>query len=238
MYNWFQKISNITEDIIPLNKDETNIVKIYNILNNLDSKNIEKYFYDLYPLILPSNSEQYDRVLYLVGPLGDILNSISKIINLYNDTDLNAMKYFIKLPTGKNPTTGESYNLFELLEKEYSYVQSIIDSIKKDALAQEPINFNSVRSLISDKKFQKLVWILNRLKDIIESNYLPEHGFEEPQLLVQEISQSELMQDSRNKEPIYKYVTKKENPPWGFGWKIKNDQDEWDWWKTNWDTSD
>lgn len=231
MYNWFQKISNVTDSIDVTNEDEKRVIYIYNILDKLgDSHNIKNIlFSSIQPIIYSSDYSKKEKNLI---NLEIFLSNISEILNIYKDTDKEAFKYFIGLDVSKN-WFGESNNLFELLENEYKHLFDIVDEAESGIEAKNLIPFFALKDMqeFLDRRYNVIINVLMRIKRLIESNYLSEYGHSN-EILVQQISQLDL-----DKEPEYRYVSIYDDPSIGYGWKKKNNG-EWDWWKTNWDTSD
>lgn len=205
------------------NNDHMNLlINFYNYLTNSvhERKTLENEIIYLYHT--PENSPRHEYVREImqstIGELNVRFQNITSIPRGFFEYYSKGQQYFVQ----------------------GSPVESLIQYIQKSKKALDEVNVER-QALSYDSKYniyqfkesiEKLNSNLNQLHRILKYTIIENNNLEE-EITVQEFNQLNI-----DEEPRHKEVSKEEKPPWGHGWKVQNPSTgEWEWWKTNWDSS-
>jgi len=199
------------------------LLNFYNYLENSLSilRNLEQEIIYLYHT--PEGSQRHNSVKEL---LQSIIGELNVRFRNIESLPRSFFEYYLK---------GQNYFIYgSPIDKLMGQIDEVKNNLDKVNVERRSLDYNSKYNIYefkeSVKKLNSSLFILHQSlrESIIKNNEL------EDIVSVREFSQLNLSDDFRDKE-----VARGDKPSSGFGWKVENPSTgEWDWWKTNWDTSD
>lgn len=206
------------------NSDHMNLLmNFYNYLTNSmhERKTLEEEIIYLYHTPEESARHEYVREIIQVI-LGELNIRFQNILSIPKDF----FEYYVK---------GDKYSTHDtIVESLMQYIQKSKQSLDKVNVERQNLNYDSKYNIYQfQKSIKSLNSNLNQLHRILKYAIIENNDLGE-KVVIQEFNQLNI-----DGEPAYKEVRKDQKPPWGHGWRTQNPSTgEWEWWKTNWDTSD
>jgi len=218
--NWYR--------IIKTASDEDTLRNFYRYLN-MTYKDLDTLYREV--ALWHHITEGSPRDEYIEELVDAFFGQFKTSFYLIDNLNEGALEWYFE-ETSYGPKKNIIRNFKHNLEETKSSISKAKNEIDKFKKGQYEFGGSKVISK-AVRYLKEAQFNISLLRRALYHVFIIPHHYEDL-VLVQEFGQLNL-----EGEPIYKEVSIFEKPPFGHGWKKKNEAtDEWEWWKSDWDTSD
>lgn len=150
----------------------------------------------------------------------NFFQSFGKIKEIFDSLSQNSLDYFFQ--------DSERESDVQAAQIVQNYMKKLEKIISEAKVQYDKDYYGMAAKILS----QNTAFFFQSIANRMDKNYLVHSGRQE-QIVVKEYNQSDL-----DGEPDVKEVSPNDRPSWGHGWKTEDDSGNWEWYKTNWDSSD